>query len=168
MKDRAVIAFGSNLGDRLAYVQGGVDALLDTPGTTYVTQSTVYETDPMGGPEDQPAFLNAIVVVDTVLTPRALLERAHAIEEAFERARLEHWGPRTLDVDVIAVGDHAVDEPDLTVPHKMAHERAFVLVPWLDADPDAQLIGHGRVTDLLGKLDRSGVREADGQLREPV
>lgn len=168
MRERAVIAFGSNLGDRLAYVQGGVDALLDTPGTKYVGQSTVYETSPIGGPEDQPPFLNAVVVVDTVLTPRALLERAHAIEEAFERARLEHWGPRTLDVDVISVGDHVIDEPDLTVPHKMAHERAFVLVPWVDADPEAELAGHGRVTDVLAKLDRTGVREADGQLREPA
>src|SRR5690606_29038081 len=104
MTNRAVIAFGSNLGDRLAYIQGGVDALLDTPGTSYVAQSQVYETDPVGGPE-QPPFLNAVVIVDTALSPPALLERAHAIEEAFERARVEHWGPRTLDVDIVAVGD---------------------------------------------------------------
>lgn len=167
MTNRAVIAFGSNLGDRLAYLQGGVDALLDTPGTSYVAQSQVYETDPVGGP-DQPAFLNAIVIVDTMLSPMALLERAQAIEEAFERARIEHWGPRTLDVDIVAVGDLVHDEGNLTVPHKAAHERPFVLVPWLDADPDASLVGHGKVADVLAGMDQSGVRTAEAELREPV
>jgi 2-amino-4-hydroxy-6-hydroxymethyldihydropteridine diphosphokinase len=167
MTNRAVIAFGSNLGDRLAYIQGGVDALLDTPGTNLVAQSALYETDPVGGPE-QPAFLNAVVIIDTALSPTALLERAHAIEEAFERARVEHWGPRTLDVDIVAVDDVVHDEGDLTIPHKTAHERAFVLVPWLDADPDAILVGHGRVADVLAGLDRSGVRTTEAELREPV
>lgn len=167
MTNRAVIAFGSNLGDRLAYLQGGVDALLDTPGTSYVAQSQVFETDPVGGPE-QPAFLNAIVIVDTVLSPPSLLDRAHAIEEAFERARMEHWGPRTLDVDIVAVGDQVHDEGGLTVPHKAAHERAFVLVPWHDADPEAALVGHGKVADILTGLDQSGVRTTEAELREPV
>ncbi|MQA04580.1 MAG: 2-amino-4-hydroxy-6-hydroxymethyldihydropteridine diphosphokinase [Streptosporangiales bacterium] len=165
MTYRAVIAFGSNLGDRFAYLQGGVDALLDTPGTSCVAQSAVYETDPVGGPE-QPAFLNAVVIVDTPLPPVALLDRAHAIEEAFERARVEHWGPRTLDVDIVAVGDDVVDTGDLTIPHKAAHDRAFVLVPWLDADPDAYLVGHGKVADLVTGVDRSGVRATEDVLRE--
>lgn len=164
---RAVIAFGSNLGDRLGYLQGGVDALLDTPGTILLAQSRVYETDPVGGPEGSPAYLNAVVVVETKMPPRHLLDRAHAIEEAFERSRVEHWGPRTLDVDIVAVDDQVVDEADLSVPHPYAHERAFVLIPWLDADPDAELTGHGRVVDLVAKLDRHGVREA-GELREPA
>lgn len=167
MTYRAVIAFGSNLGDRLAYLQGGVDALLDTPGTTFIAQSGVYETDPVGGPE-QPAFLNAVVIVDTMLPPAALLDRAHAIEEAFERARIEHWGPRTLDVDIIAVDGEQFDEGDLTIPHKSAHERAFVLVPWLEADPDADLAGHGKVADVLSTMDKSGVRSSEAALREPA
>lgn len=164
MTYRAVIAFGSNLGDRLAYLQGGVDALLDTPGTTCIAQSAIYETDPVGGPE-QPAFLNAIVIADTPLPPTALLDRAHAIEEAFERARVEHWGPRTLDVDIVAVGDEVLDDGHLTIPHKAAHERAFVLVPWLDANPDAYLVGRGKVADILAGLDHSGVRATDAELR---
>lgn len=167
MGNRAVIAFGSNLGDRLAYIQGGVDALLDTPGTGYVAASGVYETEPVGGPE-QPSFLNAVVIVDTSLPPTELLERAHAIEEAFERSRVEHWGPRTLDVDIIAVDDEVLDEEHLTIPHRCAHERAFVLVPWLEADPDASLVGHGKVSDLVENLDRSGVRRTDSELREPA
>lgn len=167
MTNRAVIAFGSNLGDRLAYIQGGMDALLDTPGTGYIAASGVYETEPVGGPE-QPSFLNAVVIIDTQLSPAALLERAHAIEEAFERARVEHWGPRTLDVDIIAVDDQVLDEDELTIPHRYAHERAFVLVPWLEADPDASLVGHGKVAELVEGLDQSGVRRTDSELREPA
>ena len=154
---RAVLALGSNQGDRLAMLQGAVDALADTPGLTVLAVSPVYETDPVGGPE-QPDYLNAVVLVEGALSPRALLERALAVEEAFARVRDVRWGPRTLDVDLVAVGDLRVDEPDLVVPHPRAAERAFVLVPWLDVDPEAALPGAGRVADLLAGLDRSGVR----------
>jgi len=154
---RAVLALGSNQGDRLAALQGAVEALAGTPGLTVVAVSPVYETDPVGGPE-QPDYLNAVVLVEGDLAPRALLERSLTVEAAFARTRDVRWGPRTLDVDVVAVGDLRVAEPDLLLPHPRAVERAFVLVPWLDVDPDAALPGAGRVADLLAGLDLSGVR----------
>jgi 2-amino-4-hydroxy-6-hydroxymethyldihydropteridine diphosphokinase len=154
---RAVLALGSNEGDRLATLQGAVEALAGTPGLAVLAVSPVYETDPVGGPE-QPDYLNAVVLVDGDLAPRALLERALAVEAAFARVRDVRWGPRTLDVDVVAVGDLRVDEPDLVVPHPRAAERPFVLVPWLDVDPEAVLPGAGPVADLAAGLDRSGVR----------
>jgi len=164
---RAVLALGSNQGDRLAALQGAVDALSGTPGLTVVAVSPVYETDPVGGPE-QPDYLNAVVLLETDLAPRALLERALAVEAAFARVRDVRWGPRTLDVDVVAVGDLRVDEPDLVVPHPRAAERAFVLVPWLDVDGTAEVPGEGLVDDLLAAVDRSGVRpRADLALEVP-
>lgn len=99
-----------------------------------VAVSPVYETAPVGGPE-QPDFLNAVIAVDTTLTARELLELAHRIEAEADRVRTVHWGPRTLDVDVLLVGDEHVDDPDLVVPHPRMTERAFVLVPLADLDP---------------------------------
>jgi 2-amino-4-hydroxy-6-hydroxymethyldihydropteridine diphosphokinase len=154
---RVVLSLGSNLGDRLELLQGAVDALTDTPELTVVGVSPVYETDPVGGP-DQPDYLNAVLVAEAPHPPRTLLERALAVENAFDRVRDLRWGPRTLDVDVIAVGDLRVEEPDLQVPHPRAAERAFVLVPWLDVDPAADLPGHGPVAVLLEHLDSTGVR----------
>jgi 2-amino-4-hydroxy-6-hydroxymethyldihydropteridine diphosphokinase len=154
---RAALALGSNQGHRLDILQGAVDALGGTDGVDVLAVSGVFETDPVGGPE-QPDFLNAVVVVVTSLSARALLTRAHEIEQEFGRVRTQRWGPRTLDVDVLVVGDEVVDEPDLVVPHPRAAQRAFVLVPWLDADPDATLPGGGPVVDLASGLDTTGVR----------
>lgn len=154
---RVVLSLGSNQGDRLGFLHGAVDALADTPNVTVLAVSPVYETAPVGGP-DQPDYLNVVVLAECPLSPRTLLERAQAVEAAFDRVRDVRWGPRTLDVDVIAVGDLRVAEPDLTVPHPRAAERAFVLVPWCDVDPDAVLPGTGRVADLVADLDTSGVR----------
>ncbi|MEV4548535.1 2-amino-4-hydroxy-6-hydroxymethyldihydropteridine diphosphokinase [Nonomuraea wenchangensis] len=155
---KTVIALGSNLGNRFQILQGAIDALFDAPGLKFVKASPVYETDPVGGPEGQDPYLNAVVVAETTLEPRTLLERALSVENAFGRERAERWGPRTLDVDLIVVGETVCDDPDLTLPHPRAHERAFVLVPWLEADPTAVVPGHGRVVDLLAGLDRQGVR----------
>ena len=154
---RGVLALGSNLGDRLANLQGAVDCMADTPELRVLAVSRVYETDPVGGP-DQDDFLNAAVLVETRLGPRRLLERALAIEDAFGRERVQRWGPRTLDVDLVVLGDSVVAEPDLEVPHPRAATRAFVLVPWLDLDVGAVVPGDGRVADLLAGMDRSGVR----------
>ncbi|MCK2213967.1 2-amino-4-hydroxy-6-hydroxymethyldihydropteridine diphosphokinase [Actinomadura sp. ATCC 31491] len=155
---KAVLALGSNLGRRFQTLQGAIDALFDAPGLEFVKASPVYETDPVGGPGGQEPYLNAVVVAETTLEPRTLLERALSVENAFGRVRAERWGPRTLDVDLIVVGERTCDDPDLTLPHPRAHERAFVLVPWLEADPEAAVPGHGRVVDLLAGLDRQGVR----------
>ncbi|WP_328463025.1 2-amino-4-hydroxy-6-hydroxymethyldihydropteridine diphosphokinase [Actinoplanes sp. NBC_00393] len=149
---RAVLSLGSNLGDRFAHLRAAVE-LLDA---SVVRVSPVYETPPWGD-SAQPAYLNALVLVDDAgATPRHWLERARACESAEGRVRdpERRFGPRTLDVDVIAVwaadGTPVVsDDPELTLPHPRAHLRAFVLRPWLDVEPDGQLPGHGRLTDLL-------------------
>ena len=140
----AVLALGGNLGNRLETLQGAVDALEDTPGVRVRAVSPVYETEPWGVPAgSQPLYFNAVVLVRTTLPPGALLERGHAIEEAYLRRRAEHWGPRTIDVDIVAYEDVVSDDPALTLPHPRAHERAFVLVPWHDMDPAAVLPGRG-------------------------
>ncbi|MGW5091981.1 2-amino-4-hydroxy-6-hydroxymethyldihydropteridine diphosphokinase [Streptomyces coelicoflavus] len=166
---RAVIALGANLGNRLETLQGAIDALEDTPGVRVKGVSPVYETEPWGvAPDSQPSYFNAVVIVKTTLPPDSLLERAHAVEEAFHRVRDERWGPRTLDVDIVAYAEVVSDDPRLTLPHPRAHERAFVLAPWLDVDPEAALPGQGSVTDLLGAVTRDGVApRADLELRLP-
>ena len=131
---RAYLGIGSNLGDRLQYLQLAVDDLAAADDVDVVALSPVYETAPVGGPE-QPDYLNAVVAVDTARSARALLELAHAIEAHADRVRTVRWGPRTLDVDVLLVGDERVDEPDLVVPHPRMRERAFVVVPLADLDP---------------------------------
>ncbi|MFB8246150.1 2-amino-4-hydroxy-6-hydroxymethyldihydropteridine diphosphokinase [Streptomyces sp. NPDC055952] len=166
---RAVVALGSNLGNRLETLQGAVDALEDTPGVRVKGVSPVYETEPWGvEPGSQPAYFNAVVVLKTTLPPSSLLERAQAVEEAFHRVRDERWGPRTLDVDIVSYADVVSDDPRLTLPHPRAHERAFVLAPWHDLDPEAQLPGHGPVAGLLDAVTREGVTpREDLELRLP-
>ncbi|UBU13269.1 2-amino-4-hydroxy-6-hydroxymethyldihydropteridine diphosphokinase [Nonomuraea gerenzanensis] len=165
---KVVLSLGSNLGRRFQTLQGAVDTLFDAPGLTFVRASPVYETDPVGGPGGQRPYLNAIVVAETTLAPRTLLERAQSVENAFGRERAERWGPRTLDIDLIVVGETVCDDPDLTLPHPRAHERAFVLVPWSKADPEGEVPGRGRVTELLRGLDEQGVRlREDLKLQRP-
>ena len=154
---QAVLAIGSNLGDRIDKLQGGVSALEDTPEVTVVAISSVYETDPVGGPDDAGKFLNAVVLLDTTLTVHTLLDRALAIEDAFGRERSEPGAPRTLDVDVIVVGNRVADDEQLVLPHPRAHERGFVLVPWLEIDPEGEIPGKGFVADLIADVDTSTV-----------
>lgn len=158
---KVVYSVGSNLGDRLANLQGAVDAIRDTPDVMVVDVSSVYETDPVGGPPDSPKFLNLIIVAETTLEPRTLLERALAIEDAYGRVRNERWAPRTLDVDLIMVGQTTTDQLDLKLPHPLAHERGFVLLPWAEIDPTGAVPGQGKVSDLLGGVDISGVVRRD-------
>lgn len=133
---RAFLALGSNLGDRRAYISGAVERLPDV-----VAVSHLYETDPVGGPPGQGAFLNCVVELRTTRAPRELLAAAQAAEAAAERVRAERWGPRTLDVDVLLVGDEVVRDPDLTIPHPRMWERGFVLVPLADLAPEL-VVGH--------------------------
>ncbi|MFI1649151.1 2-amino-4-hydroxy-6-hydroxymethyldihydropteridine diphosphokinase [Streptomyces avidinii] len=154
----AVIALGANLGNRLETLQGAIDALGDTPGMRVKAVSPVYETAPWGvEPGSQPSYLNAVVAVKTTLPPSSLLERAHAVEEAFDRVREERWGPRTIDVDIVAYADRVSDDPVLTLPHPRAHQRAFVLAPWHDIDPEARIPGRGEVAALLAEIGLVGV-----------
>jgi dihydroneopterin aldolase/2-amino-4-hydroxy-6-hydroxymethyldihydropteridine diphosphokinase len=157
---QAVLALGANLGDRAATLQGAVRALAAQPQLRVVDVSAVYESDPVGGPE-QPPYLNAVVLAETTLAPEALLAAAHRVEAAYGRVRDVRWGARTLDVDLISLGDVTRSTPRLQLPHPRAQDRAFVLVPWLDVDPDASLAGHGRVGELLRGADVAGVRRAD-------
>lgn len=154
---QAVLAIGSNLGDRIDKLQGGVSALEDTPEVTVVAISSVYETEPVGGPDSSGKFLNAVVLIDTTLTVHTLLDRALAIEDAFGRERSEPGAPRTLDVDVIVVGNRVAEDEQLVLPHPRAHERGFVLVPWLEIDPEGEIPGKGFVADLIGDIDTSGI-----------
>ncbi len=131
---RAYLALGSNLGDRLAHLQHALDRLRDTDTVTLNAVSRVYETDPVGGPE-QGAYLNAVVAVDTDLSPRALLALAHRLERDAQRVRRERWGPRTLDVDILLYGDLRIEEEDLVIPHPRMWERGFVLAPLRDVAP---------------------------------
>ena len=127
MATTAYLALGSNLGDRLATLQRAVELLDAREGIRVVRSSRVFETDPVGPP--QPAYLNAVIEVATDLEPRALLDAALAVEAELGRERLERWGPRTLDVDVLTYDEREVHEPDLEIPHPRMHERGFVLVP---------------------------------------
>ena len=161
-----VLALGSNLGDRQDILQGAVDAIVGLPGVRVTAVSPVYETVPVGGPA-QPDYLNAVVLADAARPARELLDRLHEIEAAFDRVRLVRWGPRTLDIDIIVFGSERSDDPELTLPHPRAHERAFVLAPWHDVDPDAALPGHGPVAELLAKADHSGLRLSDLSLVIP-
>ncbi|GAA4362464.1 2-amino-4-hydroxy-6-hydroxymethyldihydropteridine diphosphokinase [Nocardioides caricicola] len=159
---RAVLALGSNLGERMASLQGAVNALADTPDVWITAVSPVYETEPVDCPPDAKTFLNAVVLIDTTLAATRLMDRALAIEDAFERERSEvKNAPRTLDVDLIVVGDRRSNEDFLRLPHPRAGERAFVMRPWLDVDPGAELPGHGPVADLLEGADQSGMKLRD-------
>ncbi|HEV2758350.1 MAG TPA: 2-amino-4-hydroxy-6-hydroxymethyldihydropteridine diphosphokinase [Acidimicrobiales bacterium] len=134
---RAYLGLGANLGDRRASLRAAIAALPDV-----VAVSPVYETEPMGGRPDQSPYLNLVVALETELTPRELLELAHHLEDAAGRLRMERDGPRTLDVDVLLVGDLCVNEPDLVVPHPRMWRRRFVLAPLTDlAEGDVRSLG---------------------------
>jgi len=160
----AVLALGGNLGDRLANLQSAVDSLADTPTLTIDWLSPVYETAPLlePGAEPQDDYLNAVVGVTSALPPDLLLMRAQAIEEALGRTREERWGARTIDVDLVQVDDLISDDPELTLPHPRAAQRAFVLAPWHDARPEDVLVGVGPIADLLAAL---GGATAQGAVR---
>ncbi|MGK5110620.1 MULTISPECIES: 2-amino-4-hydroxy-6-hydroxymethyldihydropteridine diphosphokinase [unclassified Geodermatophilus] len=151
---RAVLSLGANLGDRAGALRGAITALGDDG--VLVARSTLYETPPWGPVEQRP-YLNAVVIVRGPVDAAGWLARAHELEQAAGRTREVRWGARTLDVDVVAVtgedGQPVLsDDPVLTLPHPRAHERAFVLVPWLSLDPTAALPGRGRVADLVAAL----------------
>lgn len=147
---RAYLALGSNLGDRVANLRR---AVADLDGVVGV--SPVYETHPLGGPGGQGAYLNAVVALETGCTPRDLLDECRRLEADAGRVRAERWGARTLDVDVLLVGDLRVDEPDLVVPHPRLWERRFVLAPLRDLDPD--LVTAAAVAAARGEVSRTTI-----------
>jgi 2-amino-4-hydroxy-6-hydroxymethyldihydropteridine diphosphokinase len=155
---RVVLSLGANLGDRAGTLRTALDALAADGA---VARSGLYETPPWG-PVEQPSYLNAVAVLDADRDARGWLARAHGLEQAAGRTREVRWGARTLDVDVVTVtaddgGPVLSTAPELTLPHPRAHERAFVLVPWLSVDAAAVLPGHGPVRDLVAALDPAEV-----------
>jgi len=165
---RAVLALGSNLGERNETLSEAVADLVDVPEVRLVAVSPVIQTKPVGGPEGQPDFLNMVMTVETSLLPGELLRHCQEVENKHLRVRDVRWGPRTLDVDIIAYGDITSDDPELTLPHPRAAERAFVLYPWSLIDPAAELNGR-RVGDLAAQaadfgdiVPFDGFDEADG------
>ncbi len=161
---QAALSIGSNLGDRFANLQFALDELVKC-NCNLVACSAIYETDPVGGVE-QDSYLNAVVIVDTPLDPEELLQSALKIENLAHRVREVRWGPRTLDIDVIDVLGFSSDTEQLTVPHPRAHERAFVLVPLFEIAPEWKLGGDRPISELLAQVENQKVTKcADLKLK---
>lgn len=153
---RAFIGLGSNMDDPCAQLDRALAALSTTPGVVLRDVSSYYRTAPWGETQ-QPDFLNAVAIVDTTLTPEALLEELRRIENASGRRRARRWGPRTLDLDLLIHGDVVRDTEHLQLPHPRMHERAFVLAPLAELAPDLSLGEHGNVADVLARVGHEGV-----------
>ena len=149
-----VLSIGANLGDAKTMVHQTIDQLSEILKESKA--SRIYRTSPVGV-EDQPEFFNAVVVGEWGGTANELLERTSKFEEAAGRERHVRWGARTLDIDIITFGDQVSRDPKLTLPHACAHERLFVLLPWSEIDPDAEIFGRGRIISLIEDLKRTGV-----------
>lgn len=152
---RAILAIGGNLGKRRKTIRSALKALAVTPGIKKVICSPLVESAAMteeGIDETKPNYLNGVVQIQTTLKPKELLEEIRRIETEHGRVRLERWGSRTLDIDIVTYGDLLKDGKELTIPHPRAFERAFVLVPWAMLDPDAVLPGHGSVKTLAAPM----------------
>ncbi len=158
---KVVLSLGSNMGDSGQILAEAVELLAETPDLILVDVSPVYQTTPFGdGIPDQADFLNLVVVAESTLEPLTILDRARAIEDSFGRTREVLAGPRTLDIDIVMVGKR-ISEDDIELPHPRAHERGFVLVPWLDIDPEGEIAGHGRIADLVEEVDAAGIVRRD-------
>jgi 2-amino-4-hydroxy-6-hydroxymethyldihydropteridine diphosphokinase len=146
---KAVIALGANIGNPKEQMDIAVSLLCEALEVTAV--SSYFTTSPVGGPE-QPDYLNAVCIAESELPAADLLALLHGIEKALGRERIEHWGPRTIDLDLIQYGSIVSDAEELTLPHPRAHERRFVLEPWSEIEPNALLLTHGKISDLLAQL----------------
>lgn len=151
-----VFALGTNIGNRIAHLRYALQSLEQHEGVTVEAVSSIYETEPVGGP-NQENYLNAVITAESKLSAADLLHLCHEIENERQRTREVRWGPRTLDVDLLIVGDVVSDDPALTLPHPRAHERGFVLVPWASIDPLTVIPGHGTVHDCAARVGSEGV-----------
>ena len=151
------LSLGSNLGDRLDHLSKAVTALANQPKIRVLKVSSVYQTKPVGGPE-QDDYLNAVVKIQTELSPLELLGITQSIENNQGRVREVRWGPRTLDIDVLTYGDLISTDEKLTLPHPRISERAFVLVPFFEIDPQATISGLGKVADLYQQIAKFDVQ----------
>ena len=164
MKDeRIFLGLGSNLGDRAAHLRSARRALQDRAGLSIVAESSIYETAPVGVTA-QPAFLNQVVEARSELSPEDLLQRALEIEMSLGRERRQHWGPRTIDIDILAYGERQIISGPLTLPHPEVHRRRFVLVPWAEIAPEFIVVPlHATIAGLLAACaDQAAVTVAEG------
>ncbi|MCC6350795.1 MAG: 2-amino-4-hydroxy-6-hydroxymethyldihydropteridine diphosphokinase [Candidatus Eisenbacteria bacterium] len=152
---RAFLGLGSNLGDREGAIRAALEAIADLPETDLIRVSSLYDTEPAGD-VDQPNFLNAAALVDTELTARQLLWNLMLVEKRLGRVRTQHWGPRTIDLDLLLYGEEILEEPDLRVPHPEILRRSFVLVPLIELEP--RLVHPGTGETLAAHLNRLGAR----------
>ena len=160
-----LLAFGANLGDRGETIRAAQRELAAAPGVRGLAASPLRETIALtaAGPDPEaPRYLNGVAAAETTLGPHALLDLLQAVEARHGRVRDVRWGDRTLDIDLILYGGRVIRDDRLAVPHPRAHERDFVLAPWLDLDPDAVLMGHGRVAELLARVGDTTRRLAEG------
>lgn len=153
---KAIISIGSNLGDKGGYLQFALDKITNLPNTQIIKASSIYETAPQVN-LDQPTFFNVVLEIETGFEARELLFQFRAIEALANRERSIKNGPRTLDIDIISYEDLLIQEENLTLPHPRAHERQFVLIPWLEINPEAQLGEYGLIANLSNGLDDQGV-----------
>lgn len=154
----ACIALGANIGEPVRQVEAGFAALAALPGTRLIARSSLYRSAPVGY-ADQPDFINAVALIETVLEPHALLDALLAIERVHGRVREFANAPRTLDLDIVLYGDTVMHDAGLTIPHARMLERAFVMVPLAEVAPDAQVPGRGRVRDLAARVDAASVAQ---------
>jgi 2-amino-4-hydroxy-6-hydroxymethyldihydropteridine diphosphokinase len=167
-----VLALGSNLGDRAATIRAAVQALDAVAGISVRATSGLVESAAVklsGVDADAPRYLNAVALASTTLDPHELLDAVNSIEADYGRVRAERWGDRTLDIDIVDYDRRQLNDERLTLPHPRAAERAFVLVPWAQVDPDARLEGHGRVAelaaDIAGEVTEFDESDAGGENR---
>lgn len=159
--NQAVLSLGGNIGDREQTLKNAIREIANIKDVELVTKSSFYESVAVtlaGEDEDAPKFLNCVIKINTQLEPKKLLKKLFEIENNHGRVRLERWGPRTLDIDIIVFGSEFVQTKSLQIPHPRAHQRGFVLVPWSEMDPEAVLPGHGSVAKLAERF-RSSVQE---------
>lgn len=155
MSERAILALGGNLGDRKATIKAAIKDIKAIEGVEVISKSPLYESFAAtedGPDESAPRYLNGVIEIETTLKPGNLLTELRKIETAHGRVRLERWGSRTLDIDIITYGSLIKDGKRLTIPHPRAYQRAFVVVPWAAMDPSAKLLGHGSVAALAEEL----------------
>ena len=155
MSERAILALGGNLGDRKKTIKTAIKDIKALEGVEVISKSPLYESfaaTEEGPDESAPRYLNGVIEIETTLKPGALLTALRKIETAHGRVRLERWGSRTLDIDIITYGSLIKDGKRLTIPHPRAYQRAFVVVPWAAMDPSAKLLGHGSVAALAEDL----------------
>jgi 2-amino-4-hydroxy-6-hydroxymethyldihydropteridine diphosphokinase len=161
----AFLGLGSNIGDRLVTLQRAIDLLATEPGVRVIRTSRIWETDPIGGPE-QPDFLNTVAEIETALEPLDLLDAVSRVEATLGRTRDIRWGPRTIDIDILLIDGLTIDDDRLTVPHPRMHQRAFVVMPLLELIPDPVLPDGTRLLDI--RLPDQAVRPFAPPLSVPT